>query len=643
MAKEEIILRADDQASKKLKQVNRNLKSTERQAKKTGQAFVGVGRTADGALGDLAKRAGEGQGGISLMTRAVGQLKTAILGLIGAQAIAGFFRDATRASLEEEEALRRLAFAVDAAGDSFSASKDKIVGFANAQQARTRFDDTTTFASIGRIIRVTGDLEQAMAGAALAQDIASASGKDLNFVNEQVANLLAGEKRALLILRKEFGAFIGDAENTQQALTNLQESFTGAAAEEQSFTKGLKASTNFLGDFSQRIGDGIMPAVQMATRAIAGFAKGWEELGETIAFALAAAQIKVTQTLGVISNLLRGNVAGAAAAFKEGQRALEQVASDFAEGIEAIENRFNSKKEKRDKTAAQLRSKIRKEDKDKEAKALAEKAKAAEAFEVKVRQLEQQRLELSGKTFEARMDQIQQQSNAEIQALNDLAEKGDITNAQLNAAVVKVAETTKLKVNRALEETGRIFNAQKEITDKITEEIEDRFSAAFADLILEGKSFAESFKSFFRDIARIAIQEFIKIELVKRAVATTGPFGLLALGGFGALAESFQHGTKRVPGPKGAARVAVVHGGEEIVPAGGGASGGNRGMLGSTPSIRGAGVNITVNLQVADLNAGERARVIQALTEELRALTDPARDFANQVTVTQSRSVGRAT
>lgn len=185
------------------------------------------------------------------------------LGMIASVAAIGkFFKDAVSNAEKFNEAVRKVEFNLKSLGLATDKSRDELVKWSAAVQASTRFGDDIALGALNKMLRVTGDLAQSQAGATLAMDLAVASGKDLGMVSEMVSQLMIGETRAVIMMQKEFGAFIGTAESTQSILDSLQETLGGAAAAENSLTKDTAKLSNSWEDFGKMVGFFFNPILQ---------------------------------------------------------------------------------------------------------------------------------------------------------------------------------------------------------------------------------------------------------------------------------------------------------------------------------------------------------------------------------------------
>ena len=232
---------------------------------------------------DIQIEASQKTGAIDAAAVSVDNLTKSLVGLASAAAIGDFFKEAVQEAVKESEALRQLQFSVEATGGSWEKLKDQVEAYGAAQQRNTRFDDTTTFEVLGRMNRVTGDLGNAMRATTLAQNIAVGSSMELSAAVDLVSNLMAGQERAVVLANKQLGAYSGNAKSAQEALDNLSRGFSGASTDEESFTKGINQSKASIGDFMQRIGDGLIPTILELVRILTFIPREIEKIAEGFA------------------------------------------------------------------------------------------------------------------------------------------------------------------------------------------------------------------------------------------------------------------------------------------------------------------------------------------------------------------------
>lgn len=210
------------------------------------------------ALGQDSEKAGKQVSGASEGFKDLGK---ALGGLATAAAVGAFFKSAVQGAEEENQAMRRLKFAVEASGQSFQDSQKQINAWAQGIQAATRFTDGQAIETMAKFVRVTGDTTKAQKASQLAMSLSVATGKDLATITETLTNLINKNERGVMMARKEFGAFIGGAENGQQVLDVLSAKFGDAALKEEGFSKETSSLSNNWNELKDTVGNAVIPAL----------------------------------------------------------------------------------------------------------------------------------------------------------------------------------------------------------------------------------------------------------------------------------------------------------------------------------------------------------------------------------------------
>lgn len=199
--------------------------------------------------------------GLSSAGEGFKSLGKALGGLATAAAIGAFFKSAVQGAEEENQAMRRLKFAVEAAGQSFQDSQKQINAWAQGIQSATRFTDGQAVETMAKFVRVTGDTTKAQKASQLAMSLSVATGKDLATTTDTLTNLINKNERGVMMARKEFGAFIGGAENGQQVLDVLSAKFGDAALKEEGFSKETAGLSNNWGELKDTVGNAVIPVL----------------------------------------------------------------------------------------------------------------------------------------------------------------------------------------------------------------------------------------------------------------------------------------------------------------------------------------------------------------------------------------------
>ncbi len=235
---------------------DQKIELTVRVNSETGQLDV-VSQKLKG-LGADSEKAGKQIAGAGEGFKSLGK---ALGGLATAAAIGAFFKSAVQGAEEENQAMRRLKFAVDASGQSFQDSQKQINAWAQGIQAATRFTDGQAIETMAKFVRITGDVTKAQKASQLAMSLSVATGKDLSTSTDVLTNLINKNERGVMMARKEFGAFIGGAENGQQVLDVLSQKFGDAALKEEGFSKETSSLSNNWNELKDTIGNAVIPVL----------------------------------------------------------------------------------------------------------------------------------------------------------------------------------------------------------------------------------------------------------------------------------------------------------------------------------------------------------------------------------------------
>ena len=210
------------------------------------------------SLGQDSEKAGKQVSGASEGFKELGK---ALGGIASVAAVGAFFKSAVQGAEEENQAMRRLKFAVEASGQSFRDSQVQINAWAQGIQSATRFTDGQAIETMAKFVRVTGDTTKAQKASQLAMSLSVATGKDLATTTETLTNLINKNERGVMLARREFGAFIGGADSGQQVLDVLSAKFGDAALKEEGFSKETSSLSNNWNELKDTVGNAVIPAL----------------------------------------------------------------------------------------------------------------------------------------------------------------------------------------------------------------------------------------------------------------------------------------------------------------------------------------------------------------------------------------------
>lgn len=321
-------------------------------------------------LGQSVKTAGdkaaEGSKGIQGFDAAGAELAKHLETLVGAAAIEEFFRHSIEEALHAAESYRILSSAILATGKTYEDAAGKVREFAEAQESSTRFAETDTVAAVSKVIKVTGDLNQAMTAVALAQNVSVGSGKDFGESLQLVSSLLSGQQRGVMMARREFAAYVGDSNNATDVLAKLQKGFDGAAAAEESATKTIAESRNEIKRYQEEIGTGLLPVLEMLSKGAAMILRGFREIGTVVGGALAEVTVALDGVGRAMVEMFKGNARALPQIMKETMDQIKEIDRMAFADIEKIDAAVHEKKRDRIVETAALHAKKSEEQRVKE-------------------------------------------------------------------------------------------------------------------------------------------------------------------------------------------------------------------------------------------------------------------------------------
>lgn len=526
----QIQFEAIDEASPTIQKLSQMMveaaKNSDRFAK---EMFESSGRI-DTGLKKFAGSTKEAKTSIDSVKDASSQLTSSLLTIASVAGLTAFFKSSADAALQEEEALRRLAFAVDATGGSFAQSKEAILAFADQQQATTQFSDTQTFEAMGRLVRITGDVGQAMQATRLAFGLSSASGKDFNSVLELLSPVLQGDASRLRALKNEFGAFIGNADTAQEVVDALSKQFIGAAENQSGYAKQLAISKNQLDNFKETVGAGVLPAFNLMLGAVVKVSQLFEIFGVVIANWAAHARLNVKDFAEFMKEVFTLNFDGAQERHKRFAAEYQAIEDESASQAAEIQKRYSKESQQLLQQDQQIKTGITSKSIEDARREAEEKKKASQDAHDTITRLDAERLELDGEKLEAKLELIELEKEQRLRQMDELKAKGILTEEELTQARINAVEIAKLKSKEARESLDEDMKALEEGAKSVASTFANSVGDAMADVILEGKNMQAVFDSVFKSVMRTAIETFTRIA-IEAAILRGSTGGLGVLGG----------------------------------------------------------------------------------------------------------------
>jgi hypothetical protein len=207
--------------------------------------------------GDM-KGFGKEVGKVSPMFAAMAAGATVALG-----AIAVGMTKSVKAAMEDQASqaeLQRQLEKTFGANEALTASAERYI---SVTQLRTGTSDTELRASLGTLVRATGDLTQSQDLLNTAQDISAATGKDLASVSLALAKASQGQFTALSKLGIPLDDNIKKSKDFEKVMGLLNDQFGGAAeTAANTFGGQIKILQGQFGEIVETIGASLLPYLQ---------------------------------------------------------------------------------------------------------------------------------------------------------------------------------------------------------------------------------------------------------------------------------------------------------------------------------------------------------------------------------------------
>ena len=214
---------------------------------------------------------------------------------VGALAVA--LGDATKAAIEDDAAqanltniIKQNTSATDAqiaANEDWISTQGKLLGVTD--------DDLRP--ALAKLVTQTHSVAKAQEGAALAMDIAAATGKPLSTVTDALSKAYGGNTKALAKLSPELKDLIKDGLSTEDAMMVLSNTFSGSATTAANTAQGqFKRLSVSLNETKESIGAALMPAIEKVLPVLSTIA--------TLASENTTAFLAVAGAIGTIAGVI---------------------------------------------------------------------------------------------------------------------------------------------------------------------------------------------------------------------------------------------------------------------------------------------------------------------------------------------------
>lgn len=569
-----------------------------------------------------------------------------------------------------QDALRRLGAAFTATGQSVAVSTRQAEEWAAKLSTITGIADNELLNALSGVVRKVGDVQTSMRVASLATDLAAASGGSFSEISNTLALALSGNSRGLQMLKRDYKDLLGGVTDTGQALTILEKKFGGTAEKSDGLSVETKKLTNNLSNMAKDLGNIVTPALTSLLKKMVELTKTSTEAQVLDQTTLKSTGAKVDDLGKKIANLkLQVERAGSSEGRVLNKEALESDIKRLEHAIELLQKKAEAEKKGGKPFEGGLTDEQKREQEQRRKEMADDEVKTKDEVNAELRRLEDERIAMLDKTEANQRLVLERRHTAEKEAIDKRIKTEELTFDQVDDLVT--AEEARHK--QALDNLGREYDATyqsiKAAGNAASAALASGFAKAFGDIVFEGKSMHDALKGIFKSIARIALEEFLRVQIAKQ-LALAGPWGVGAALGIGLLAGGgFAHGTQRIPGPTGAPRLALVHGGETVTPAGS-SPGSNRsepqvetqavpvmdtgreGQKTNTPAVpavnmkgggqSGGNMNVSLVFPNARLSRADAVEFAGILTDLLRNGNDAARTLASEVVIANDRNDGRA-
>ena len=190
-----------------------------------------------------------------------GQLAIGATAALGA--IAAGLTSAVKAAMEDQKSQAELQRQLEKTFGANEALTQSAERYISVTQLRTGTSDTELRASLGTLVRATGDLTQSQNLLNIAQDISAATGKDLASVSLALAKASQGQFTALSKLGIPLDDATKKSKDFDKVLGLLNDQFGGAAeTAANTFGGQLKILRGQFGEIVETVGAALLPYLQ---------------------------------------------------------------------------------------------------------------------------------------------------------------------------------------------------------------------------------------------------------------------------------------------------------------------------------------------------------------------------------------------
>lgn len=506
-------------------------------------------------------------GSVKQAQGATSELKAEIASLLSAGALVAFLKSSVMAAEEEVQVMNRLQTQLKAVGENFAGAAERARSWAESIQQGTRFSDEMAIGGLSKAIQRVGDFGEAQKITKLAMDLSVATGKEFNAVLDSLSLAAAGNQRGFEQLRREFTGQLSGVKDVKTALDTLNASYGGTAERSKTLTDDTAKLKNAFDDVQEGIGTRLAPTI---TKILTELKNDLPVISNVLTGATAAIQILLEGIFtsgsllkdfvsGIIKSLtliLSRDLDGASKAIDKmfsdmlasatrAQADMKKVLENASAAILANTDATNEAVKNKDAEAAEFKKVKLKSDLN-EAR---EEEKKSFQTALEIEKIHQQ-TSLSQKNL-SMSDQvkiIEESAKRQVEIIRQAEEDGVLTtaeaamkraelHAQTEKEITKINQQFVVDSSRELQSwVAQNSNANAQVLRmgmNTANQLAAGFGRAFADMIMDEKSFAASMEALFRQLVSTIIAELMRIMVVKALIGIGfgAPVPGLAVGG----------------------------------------------------------------------------------------------------------------
>lgn len=513
--------------------------------------------------------------------------------------------DAIAAANEDAASIQKLGTALKANVAGWDGNTEAIERVMAARMA-LGFSDDEQRDSLAKLVVATKDATKALDIQRTAMDLARLKGISLEEASEALVKVEAGQYRML----KSLGIVLRDGADQTEALAAVQRAAAGQAEDYAETTEGkLLVAQVKMNEALEKFGKVIAPVV---ADGITGIANAVDSLAGS-----------ESQMAAIGTSIAEQLEAGTVEGLKQSKAAIEAALNELSAG--PGQNDFLAMTLFGDQVRG-LRAQLAELD------AELDRRQAFSRYSGKLDAMSEDvdtETTAMSRDWHAFAVANERASDAAIKALDDYREAAaktarDVIDDAFDPIIAHdklIADNAEISAARRILASGKASEAEKRDARETLHQTQQDTAEQLVTLAEAGQTNSKAFKTGIKNLkdaiksakgpTKAALQEVLdKIEAIERVGKVVNINFVIKGGRFSGktVPLGFAEGGP-VPGPKGAPQLAVVHGGEYVVPAGGAPIAGSGGGSG--------GPSIVYAPQFSTASPGEAQRFMRAIIPEL--------------------------